>query len=76
MYAFVVFPREARDQARVFFSKEYPTIADITFEDLEELISLLFSCEKFDLEDLVFHEMGEYKPITFDKNVSYTINQE
>jgi hypothetical protein len=72
MFAFVVYPRDVPTEAKVFFhEKEY--IAEFDPEYLEkEIVQRLFSIDDR-VEEMEFLEVGKYEPITFEKNVSYTL---
>lgn len=75
-FAFVAHPRGMPARAVMFLHTEFGTVAEFEPEDLERIVQGLFS--SFDdcaLEDFDFFEVGKYMPITFERQVSWIINQ-
>lgn len=76
MFAFVVYPRGVPSESKVFFHTLTREIAGFEPEYLEkEIVQRLFSLD-YHVEDMEFLEVGKYMPITFEKTVSYTLNQD
>lgn len=61
-------------RAFVFDSNACKFITDFDEDVLRDMVQDQWG-DQFDLEDVEFFELGEQKPLTFEKTVSYTINQ-
>ena len=74
MFAFAVHPLNNPADAKVFV---HPTIQEIAGFDPDILLSIVRSRfgMRSELEKFEFFEIGAYRPITFEKQVSYTLNQ-
>ena len=73
-YAFAICPQAAPHNARIFLHPTASKIADIETDELEAVVKTQFGVD-WALEDMEFFEIGEYRPINFEKHVSFTIYQ-
>jgi hypothetical protein len=76
LYAFVVHPIEDPSRAKVFLSDTVAHIAGFEPEYLEKNILRALYSGNWELEDMIFLEVGEYHPISLEKKVSYILHQE
>lgn len=74
MFAFVVHPLHQPNNAKLFLHAEIAKIPDFAVDELQSVIKQMFNVD-YDVEDMEFYEIGKYNPITFEKEVSYTIYQ-
>jgi hypothetical protein len=74
MIKFVVHPKENPNNAKVWTVSANSFMA-IDMKELEDLITGYFWTDP-DIEDFVFYPVGDAKPITFKKHISYTMNQD
>lgn len=75
MYAFVMYPSHQAAHSQVFLHETISEIAGFETDDLEQIIRDTYGSD-YGLCDMNFLEIGEHKPITFEKHVSYTLYQE
>lgn len=74
-FAFVVHPRNRPGMSMMFLSEKHEYLAGFEIEDLKDMVHNSYG-EAFSLEDMLFFELGEYRPLSFEKRVSYTLMQE
>ena len=72
-FAFVVRPVGMPTRAAMFLHAEFSLISQFKPEDLQSMAKDMFS-DDYNLEDFEFFEVGKYMPITFDRQVSWTMN--
>jgi hypothetical protein len=74
-YAFVMYPHDSPHMSLMFLHETIREIAGFEVEVLEDIIRQNYGAE-FDVCDMNFFEIGEFKPITFERHTHYTINRQ
>ncbi len=75
-YAFVMYPHARPGNSIVFLHETIKKIEGFKIEVLQDIINDSYGYgSEYDVGDMNFFEIGEFKPITFEKRITYVIDK-